>query len=98
MIAGNGQVGDPDTGEQTAKLGIASDPDFVQDYCYWRTYETASNLYSQNAVNGYAQTRLSQLNFNLETPQIVLIGRPIAWGQAENDNSGLAVGDTFYFQ
>lgn len=98
LIAGNGQVGDPDTGEQTAKLGIASDPDFVQDYCYWRTYETASNLYSQNAVDGYAQTRLSQLNFNLETPQIVLIGRPIAWGQAENDNNGLAVGDTFYFQ
>lgn len=98
LIAGNGQVGDPDTGEQTAKLGIASDPDFVQDYCYWRTYETASNLYSQNAVDGYAQTRLSQLNFNLETPQIVLVGRPIAWGQAENDNNGLAVGDTFYFQ
>lgn len=98
LIAGNGQVGDPATGEQTAKLGIASDANFVQDYCYWRTYETASNLYSQNAVDGYAQTRLSQLNFNIETPQIVLIGRPIAWGQANNDNNGLALGDTFYFE
>lgn len=98
LIAGNGQVGDPATGEQTAKLGIASDANFVQDYCYWRTYETASNLYSQNAVNGYAQTRLSQLNFNIETPQIVLVGRPIEWGQANNDNNGLALGDTFYFE
>lgn len=98
LIAGNGQVGDPATGEQTAKIGTASDADFVQDYCYWRMYETASNLYSQNAVSGYAQTRLSQLNFNLETPKISLVGRPINWGQAENDNNGLAVGDTFYFQ
>ncbi len=98
LIADNGQESDHTTGEQTAKLGIASDANFVQDYCYWRTYETASNLYSQNAVDGYAQTRLSQLNFNIETPQIVLIGRPIAWGQANNDNNGLALGDTFYFE
>ena len=98
LIAGNGQVGDPTTGEQTAKLGVASNSDFVQNYCYWRTYETASNLYSQNAVNARAETRLSQLNFSLETPQIVLVGRPIAWGQAENDNNGLAIGDTFYFE
>lgn len=98
LIAGNGQVGDPATGEQTAKLGTASDASFVQDYCYWRTYETSSNLYSQNAVDGYAETRLSQLNFNIETPQISLVGRPIAWGQAENDNNGLALGDTFYFE
>ena len=98
LIAGNGQVGDPATGEQTAKIGTASDADFVQDYCYWRTYETASNLYSQNAVSGYAQTRLSQLNFNLETPKISLVGRPINWGQANNDNNGLAIGDTFYFE
>lgn len=98
LIAGNGQVGDPETGEQTAKIGTASDADFVQDYCYWRTYETSSNLYSQNAVDGHAQTRLSQLNFNLETPQISLVGRPISWGQANNDNNGLAIGDTFYFE
>ena len=97
LIAGNGQVGDVSTGEQTAKIGTASNPDFVTDYCYWRTYETASNLYSQNAVNGYATTRLSQLDFGLETPQISLVGRPIAWGQADNENNGLAVGDTFYF-
>lgn len=98
LIAGNGQVGDPSTGEQTAKIGVASNPDFVADYCYWRTYETASNLFSQNAVDGYAQTRLSQLNFGLETPQISLVGRPIAWGQAENEDNGLAIGDTFYFE
>lgn len=98
LIAGNGQVGDPTTGEQTAKLGTASNPDFVSEYCYWRTYETASNLYSQNAVNNFANTRLSQLDFNLETPSISLVGRPIAWGQAENNNNGLALGDSFYFE
>lgn len=98
LVAGNGQVGDPATGEQTAKIGTASNPDFVTDYCYWRTYETASNLYSQNAVNGYAQTKLSQLDFGLETPQISLVGRPIAWGNAADEDNGLAVGDTFYFE
>lgn len=98
LVAGNGQVGDPTTGEQTAKLGVASNSDFVQNYCYWRTYETSSNLYSQNAVNGYAETRLSQLDFGVETPQISLVGRPIAWGQANNENNGLALGDTFYFE
>ena len=98
LIAGNGQVGDPATGEQTAKLATASNLDFVNDYCYWRTYETASNLYSQNAVNNYANTRLAQLDFNLETPEIALVGRPIAWGQANNDNNGLALGDSFYFE
>lgn len=98
LIAGNGQVGDTSNGEQTAKIGTASNPDFVSEYCYWRTYETASNLYSQNAVDQKAQTRLSQLDFGIETPQISLVGRPIAWGQAENENNGLAVGDSFYFK
>ena len=97
LIAGNGQVGDVDNGEQTAKMGTASNADFVAEYCYWRKYETASNLYSQSAVNQRAQTRLSQLNFSLETPQISLVGRPIAWGNASDINNGLAVGDTFYF-
>lgn len=97
LVAGNGQVGDVDSGEQTAKIGVAENIDFVTDYCYWRVYETASNLYSQNAVDQRANTRLSQLAFGLETPQISLVGRPIAWGQADNDNNGLAVGDTFYF-
>ena len=97
LIAGNGQVGDSENGEQTAKIGTASNSDFVNDYCYWRTYETASNLYTQSAVDNYATTRLSQLDFGLETPQISLVGRPIAWGQANNMNNGLAVGDTFYF-
>lgn len=98
LIAGNGQVGDPTTGEQTAKMGAASNSDFVDNYCYWRTYETASNLNSQSAVDNYARTRLSQLDFGIETPQISLVGRPIAWGQASNEDNGLAVGDTFYFE
>lgn len=98
LIAGNGQVGDPNTGEQTAKIGVASNPTFVRDYCYWRTYETASNLNSQSAVDSYAQTRLSQLDFGIETPQISLVGRPIEWGNASNENNGLAVGDTFFFE
>lgn len=97
LIAGNGQVGDDNNGEQTAKIGTASNATFVQDYCYWRTYETASNLYTQNAVNAYADTRLSQLDFGAETPQISLVGRPIAWGDADNEDNGLAIGDTFYF-
>ena len=98
LIAGNGQVGNPATGEQTAKLGLANNPDFVRDYCYWRVYETSSNLNSQSAVNNYAKTRLSQLDFDMETPQISLVGRPIAWGQASNDDNGLALGDSFYFE
>lgn len=97
LIAGNGQVGDPANGEMTAKLATAKNADFAEDYCYWRTYETASNLYSQNAVDNFANTRLSQLGFNLETPHISLVGRPIAWGQAENEDNGLAIGDIFYF-
>ncbi len=98
LVAGNGQVGDPTTGEQTAKMGAASNSDFVNNYCYWRTYETASNLNSQSAVDNYAQTRLLQLDFGIETPQISLVGRPIAWGQASNEDNGLAIGDTFYFE
>ena len=91
LIAGNGQVGDSDSGEQTAKIGTASNSDFAQDFCYFRVYETASNLYSQTAVDNYATTRLAQLDFNLETPQISLVGVPIAWGNE------LGVGDSFYF-
>lgn len=96
LIAGNGQVGAPE--EMTAKLGTASNAQFVKDYCYWRKYETASNLESQNAVTAYAETRLSQLSFSTRTPQTLLIGRPIAWGQADNDDNGLALGDSFYFK
>lgn len=97
LVAGNGQVGDVDAGEQTAKIGTATNPNFVAEYCYWRTYETASNLYSQTAVDNRASTRLSQLSFSLETPQISLVGRPINWGDAANEDNGLALGDTFYF-
>jgi hypothetical protein len=97
LIAGNGQVGDSESGEQTAKIGVASSSDFAQDYCYWRMYETASNLFSQTAVDQYATTRLSQLGFDVETPSLSFVGRPIEWGNASNMDNGLAVGDTFYF-
>lgn len=96
IVAGNGQVGSPD--ETTAKIGVASSRRFVQDYCYFRKYETASNLESQNAVNEFAATKLSQSTFGQKTPRIVLIGRPLAWGDADNDNNGLALGDSFYFK
>lgn len=96
IIAGNGQIGTHD--ETTAKIGTASNPQFVKDYCYFRKYETASNLESQAAVDAFAATRLAQSAFGQKTPQIVLIGRPIAWGEAQNDNNGLALGDTFYFK
>lgn len=97
IVAGNGQVGDTDAGEQTANIGTANDSDFVSNYCYYRVYETQSNLLSQNAVDSYAATRLSQLDFGAETPQISLVGRPIAWGDSSNLDNGLAIGDTFYF-
>lgn len=97
IVAGNGQVGDTDAGEQTANIGTANDSDFVSNYCYYRVYETQSNLFSQNAVDSYAATRLSQLDFGAGTPQISLVGRPIAWGDSSNLDNGLAIGDTFYF-
>lgn len=97
LVAGNGQVGDVEVGEQTAVMGTAKNEDFAKEYCYFRTYETASNLLSQNAVDNYAKTRLAQLDFRLETPKIRLVGRPIAWGEEENEDNGLAIGDTFYF-
>lgn len=98
LIAGNGQVGDVENDEQTAKMGVAKNEAFAKEYCYWRTYETSSNLESQEAVDAYAKTRLSQLDFQVETPKITLVGRPIAWGQAENKDNGLAIGDSFYFE
>lgn len=97
LVAGNGQVGDPDTGEQTAKIGVAENGQFVQDYCYYRVYDPQSNLESQSAVDAYAQTKLEASDFGRETPQISLVGRPIAWGEADNEDNGLALGDTFYF-
>lgn len=96
LIAGNGQVGDEE--EQTAVIGTASNDNFVSEYCYYRVYETASNLFSQDAVNEKAATRIAQLGFANETPQIRLVGRPIAWGQAENMDNGLALGDSFFFE
>lgn len=98
LVAGNGQVGDETTGEQTAKMSSASNDEFVEDYCYYRVYEPQSNLESQSAVDNYAITRLSQLDFTAETPQIQLVGRPIEWGNASNADNGLALGDIFYFE
>lgn len=96
IAAGNGQVGAPD--EMTAKIGVAANSSFVREYCYYRRYETASNLESQDAINAYAQTKLAQSDFAKRTPNIVLTGRPIAWGESDNKNNGLALGDTFYFK
>ena len=70
----------------------------MTEYCYWRTYITRSDLESQDAVTSAAQTELSSRAFAVETPDIRCVGIPIEWGNAENNNSGLALGDTFYFQ
>lgn len=96
VIAGNGQIGDED--EMTAKIGTAQNQTFVRDYCYYRVYEPNSALESQNAVDDYAETRLMQLDFAKRVPEITLIGRAIDWGNEENEDSGLALGDIFYFQ
>lgn len=98
LVAGNGQVGSVDEGEQTANLGTAEDTDFAQEYCYYRQYITRSDLESQNAVDGAAATELADRAFGKETPQIVLVGRPIEWGNASNYDNGLDLGDTFYFK
>ncbi len=97
LVAGNGQVGDPAEGEDTAELAAASNNNFVQEYCYWRIYDPQSGIKSQAAVQSYADKLLSQRDFGQQTPQIKLIGRLIAWGDAEDDDNGLAIGDGFYF-
>lgn len=96
LVAGNGQVGNPADGSQTANLGTANNPNFIQEYCYYRRYITRSDLESQDAVNAAAATELSNRAFNVETPDIRCTGLPIEWGNASNFNNGLAVGDTFY--
>lgn len=98
LVSGNGQVGDPALGENTAKLAEATNASFVAEYGYWRSYTPRSNLSSQASVQAYADTLLVQKDFEKVTPQIVLVGRPIVWGDATNMNSGLAVGDSFYFK
>lgn len=97
LVAGNGQVGSVTDGSQTANLGTAENPVFVEDYCYYRRYVTRSDLESQDAVNAAATTELSNRAFNIETPDIQCTGLPIEWGNAGNYNNGLALGDTFYF-
>lgn len=97
IVAGNGQVGDVSEGEQTANIGTAEDTDFAQEYCYWRQYVTRSDLESQDAVDSAAETELASRSFGKETPNIQLVGRPIEWGNAEDSNNGLALGDTFFF-
>lgn len=98
LISGNGQVGDPKTGENTAPIGTATNNNFASQYGYWRSYSTQSNLSTNAAVQAYAKTELSQKDFGLEAPKIKLKGRPIEWGNAGNLNNGLAIGDTFYFK
>lgn len=98
IVAGNGEVGNPDAGEDTAEIASAANEDFVQEFCYWRVYETQSNLKTLQAVTEYAEKSVTQKDFNRETPVIRLVGRPIAWGSTSDDNNGLAVGDSFYFE
>lgn len=97
LVAGNGQVGDVNEGEQTANLGTAESSEFVQNYFYFRQYITRSDLESQSAVDQAAVTELSNRAFSRETPNLSLRGIPIEWGNADNANSGLALGDIFYF-
>lgn len=97
LVAGNGQVGSVDDGEQTANLGVAENLDFAQEHCYYRRYITRSDLESQDAVTAAAQTELSYRALDKETPEIKCVGIPIEWGNASNENNGLAVGDTFFF-
>lgn len=98
LVSGNGQVGDPATGENTAAIADSINTDFVENYCYWRVYDTQSNLLTQDAVQSYADQSLAQKDFGREVPQLALVGRPIAWGDTANDDNGLATGDTFYFK
>lgn len=98
LVSGSGQVGESASSGNTAKLANEANNDFVQEYCYWRVYSSQSNLESQAAVSNYAKTELAQKAFNKETPKISLEGRPIAWGDAKDENNGLALGDTFYFK
>lgn len=98
LVSGNGQVGDPAKGEDTAKLGAANNNNFVQEYFYWREYRTQSNLESAAAVQDYANKLLAQRDFTKQAPQITLTGRPIEWGASDNEDSGLAIGDSFYFE
>lgn len=98
LVSGNGQVGDPAAGEDTAEIAEASNSHFVEEYCYWRIYDSQSNLQTNAAVQDYANTLLSQKDFGQEVPRITLVGRPIAWGDSSNDNNGLAIGDGFYFE
>lgn len=97
LVAGNGQVGSVEDGEQTANLGVAQDDSFVAEQCYYRRYITRSDLESQDAVNAAASTELASRSSIVETPTIRCVGIPIEWGNAGNLNNGLALGDTFYF-
>lgn len=97
LVAGNGQVGDVNEGEQTANIGTAESTEFVQNYFYYRQYLTRSDLESQSAVDQAAATELANRAFSRETPNLAFRGIPIEWGNADNDNNGLALGDIFYF-
>lgn len=98
LVSGNGQVGDPATGENTAALGTANNLDFVQEYGYWRAYDSQSNLSSQASVDDYANKLLDQRNFAQQAPVLKMVGRPIKWGDADDADSGLDIGDSFYFK
>ena len=59
--------------------------------------EENDKLRHSNDIYDFALTKLAASDFDTETPEITLVGRPIAWGNASDQDYGLAVGDSFYF-
>lgn len=95
LVSGNGEVGNPASGENTAQLGGANDANAVAEYCYWRTYTMQSNLTTAVAVQAYADKALAAATFEKLTPKLKLQGLPIRWGDT---STGLSIGDTFYLK
>ena len=95
LVSGNGEVGNPAAGENTAQLGGANDANAVAEYCYWRTYTMQSNLTTAAAVQAYADKALAAATFEKLTPKLKLQGLPIRWGDT---STGLSIGDTFYLK
>lgn len=99
---GSGELGDTTTGENTAPLDSAANPSFVQEFMYWRT-TVSSNLEAASdgthkANESFAKNALAQKSFAKKSPKISLVGRPIKWFDTDNQDSGLDIGDVFYFK
>ena len=99
VVAGSGDLGNP-TEMANTPVSFQSDTNFSQSYGYFREFNSQSGLTTQPSVDDFAKKRLMQktANFAKLVPQIKLVGRPIAWMDAGNDNNGLSLGDGFYFR